>query len=160
MRRLENSCWPGCELLGWLVAEACSRPSLAAVMGLGWRTTFVCIVYPTRGSESIQVFVVMRSSFWGCDGCLCDVRFMTLAPQPLPPTKETNCRTSTVYIDEMRLLLSAVVQRIIARLREADGSFEMLKFVFLSALKGGRDELGRWRELWGINVRMCNRKKQ
>lgn len=92
MRRLENSCWPGCELLEWLVVEAWSRASLAAVMGLEWRTTFVCI--PTRGSESIQVFVVMDSSFCVCvcvcvcNGFLCDVRSMTLAPQPLPPTKE------------------------------------------------------------------------
>lgn len=75
MRRPENSCWPGCELLGWLVVEAWSRASLAAVMGLEWRTTFVCI--PTRGSGSIQAFVVMGSSFWVCDGFLCDVRGMT-----------------------------------------------------------------------------------
>lgn len=93
MRRPENSCWPGCELLGWLVVEAWSRASLAAVMGLEWRTTFVCI--PTRGSGSIQAFVVMGSSFWVCDGFLCDVRCMTLAPRPLPATNEANCGTST-----------------------------------------------------------------
>lgn len=43
----------------------------------------------------------MGSSFWGCDGFLCDVRGMTLAPQPLPATNEAGCGASTVYIDEV-----------------------------------------------------------
>lgn len=69
MRRPENSCWPGCELHALPGVEASSRASLAAVMGLEWRMTFVYI--PTRGSESIQVFVVMGSSF--CDVSSCNV---------------------------------------------------------------------------------------
>lgn len=112
-RRPENSCWPGCELLGWLVVEA-SRASLAAVMGLEWRTTFVCI--PTRGSGSIQAFVVMGSSFWSVTASSAmSAVWHSLLNLFRQPTKRTAVRRRCI---SMRLL-SAVVQRIIARLSES-----------------------------------------